>query len=98
MDKYHTIRQVGERTRLRNHDIQRFLEALIAVWSDELANGGRIEIENFLVLEVQTIKRQGNLGTLLNNGRPVQIPRTRRELKVRPSKHLRARIKQTARK
>ena len=98
MDKYRTIQQIGDRTRMRNHDVQRVLEALIAVWSDELANGGRIEIENFLVLEVQTIERHGNLGMLLNDGRPVRIPRTRHELKVRPSKHLRARIRQATRK
>ena len=95
MDRGETIQQIGDRTRMRSHDIQRVLEALIAVWSDELASGGRIEIQNFLVLEVKTVKRQGNLGVLMSGGRPVRIPRVRRELKVRPSKSLRARIKQT---
>jgi len=33
------------------------LEALIDVWSEELASGVRIELENFLVLEVQPIDR-----------------------------------------
>jgi len=99
VDKYRTIQQIGDRTRMRSHDVQRVLEALIAIWSDELANGGRIEIENFLVLEIQEIRRQGNLGTLLNSqGQPVRIPRTRRELRVRPSKHLRMRMKQLAKK
>ena len=79
---------------MRNHDVQRMIEVLINVWSDELARGGRIEIENFLVLEVKTIKRQGaNLGQLTNQGQLVHIPSTRRELKVRASKRLRTQLK-----
>jgi nucleoid DNA-binding protein len=46
------VSEIGRRTRLRNHNVQRMLEALIDVWTEELASGGRIELENFLVLEV----------------------------------------------
>ena len=41
------------------------LEALIKVWSEELAQNGRIELENFLVLEVKRIDRGEQAGTLL---------------------------------
>jgi len=93
MAKQETIRAIGERTRLRSHDVQRMMEALIDIWFDELAAGGRIEIENFLVLEIKTIHRDpNNVGTLIVNGRSVHIPSTRRELTARASKHLRARL------
>ena len=46
-DKNKTIAEVGRRTRLRNHDVQKMLEALIEVWSEELEREGRIEVENF---------------------------------------------------
>ena len=37
LDKNKTIAEVGRRTRLRNYDVQKMLEALIEVWSEELA-------------------------------------------------------------
>ena len=46
LDKNKTIAEVGRRTRLRNHDVQKMLEALIDVWSEELTSGGRIELGN----------------------------------------------------
>ncbi len=54
-DENKIIAEIGCRTRLRNHDVQIMLEALIEVWSDELAQEGHIEVENFLVLEVKHI-------------------------------------------
>jgi len=96
MNKYSTIRAVGQQLRMRNHEVQQVLEAVISLWSEELAHGGRIEIENFLVLEVKTIQRTAdNLGTLMANGKRVVIPSKRQEIKVRPSKKLRARLKNT---
>ncbi len=38
LDKNKTIAEVGRRTRLRNHDVQKMLEALIEVWSEELGS------------------------------------------------------------
>jgi nucleoid DNA-binding protein len=46
------VSEIGRRTRLHNHGVQRMLETLIEVWSEELVSGGRIELQNFLVLEV----------------------------------------------
>ena len=79
---------------MRNADVQRVLEALIDVWFDELARGGKIEIQNFLVLETKTVRRSaGRLGELLTpQGKPVRIPPTHREVKLRASKALRQRL------
>lgn len=54
------VREIGKRTRLSNREVDRVIGTLVAVWTDELVAGGRIEIEHFLVLDVQTIDRTGN--------------------------------------
>jgi nucleoid DNA-binding protein len=82
------VSEIGRRTRLRNHDVQRMLEALTEVWSEELASGGRIELENFLVLEVQRIDRGERRG-MLSTGEPRRVIH---RLVVRPSKSLRKRL------
>jgi hypothetical protein len=69
------------------------LEALIEVWSEELAQAGRIELENFLVLEVKSIDRGEQAGTLLIGGKLRRAPRVIRRLTVRPSKSLKGRLK-----
>ena len=93
LDKNKTIAEVGRRTRLRNHDVQKMLEALVEVWSDELANGGRIELENFLVLEVKQVDRGEQAGALLVGGKLRRAPRVIRRLTVRPSKFLKDQLR-----
>lgn len=93
LDKNKTIAEVGRRTRLRNHDVQKMLEALVEVWSEQLAQAGRIELENFLVLEVKRIDRGERTGTLLVGGKLRRAPRVIRQLVVRPSKRLRTLLK-----
>ncbi len=88
LTKNKMVSEMGRRTRLRNHDVQRMLEALIEVWTEELASGGRIELENFLVLEVQRIDRGERRG-MLSTGQPRQVIH---RLVVRPSKRLKARL------
>lgn len=88
LTKNKMVSEIGRRTRLRNHDVQRVLEALIDVWSDELASGGRIELENFLVLEVQRIDRGERRG-MLSTGEPRRVIQ---RLVVRPSKRLKQRL------
>lgn len=66
LTKNKMIREIGRRTRLKNREVQVMLEALIEVWTEELVAGGKIELENFLVLEAQTIDRGENTGTLTN--------------------------------
>lgn len=58
MNKKTTVREVGRRTRLRNGDVQRVLETMIQIWTEEVANGGRVEIEGFLVMEKGTDYRR----------------------------------------
>ncbi len=93
MNKRSTIVEVGRRTRMRNYEVQRLFETLVEVWSEALAHGEKIEIENFLILELHTITRHGRLGTLLKGDREIKIPARRREVRVRLSKHLKAAIR-----
>jgi hypothetical protein len=61
------------------------LETLVEVWTEELVSGGRVEIEHFLVIDVQTIERAGN--HLLPKRRFRQIT-----VRARASKALRVRL------
>lgn len=88
LTKKKMIREIGRRTRLKNRDVQMMLEALIDVWTEELVSGGRIELENFFVLETQTIDRGENAGTLKGG----DAPRTIRRVTVRISKKLKSRF------
>ncbi len=94
MNKRDTIAAIGQKTRLRNHDIQKVVETLLEVWSEELATGGRIEIQNFLVFETSVQQRNGELGTLTSGGRVLNVPTKRTQLRVRASKYLRARLRE----
>ena len=69
------VREIGRRTRLKNRDVQLMLETLIDVCTEELVAGGRIELENFLVLETQTIDRSENAGTLKGGDAPRYVQR-----------------------
>lgn len=93
LTKNKMVREIGRRTRLKNGDVQIMLEALVEVWTDELVNGGRIELENFLVLEVVEIDRGIKAGTLWSKSRPKAAPRFVYKLLVRTSKALRAKLK-----
>ena len=88
LTKNKMVGEIGRCTRLHNHDVQRMLEALIDVWTEELASGGRIELQNFLVLEVQRIDRGERRG-MLSTGEPRRVVH---RLVVRPSKKLKMRI------
>lgn len=88
LTKNKMIREIGQRTRLKNREVQVMLEALIDVWTEELVAGGRIELENLFVLEVQTIDRGENAGTL----RETDAPRMIRRVTMRLSKKLRGKL------
>ncbi len=88
LTKNKMVSEIGRRSRLRNHDVQQVIEALIQVWTEELTSGGRIELENFLVLEVQRIDRGERRG-MLSSDEPRRVIH---RLIVRPSKELKARI------
>ena len=88
LNKKKMVREIGRRTRLKNRDVQLMLETLIDVWTEELVAGGRIELENFFVLETQTIDRGEQRGTLTSG----EAPRIIRRVVVRSSKRLKAKL------
>jgi nucleoid DNA-binding protein len=57
LTKQRLAREVGRRTRLSNKAADSALEAVIAIISEQLAAGGRVEIANFLTLTVKAHKR-----------------------------------------
>ena len=75
LTKNKMIRAIGQRTRLKNREVQVMLEALVEVWTEELIIGGRIELENLFVLEAQTIDRGENAGALNGSDAPRMIQR-----------------------
>jgi nucleoid DNA-binding protein len=88
LTKNKMIREIGRRTRLKNRAVQVMLEALIEVWTEELASGGRIELENLFVLETQWIDRGEQHGTLASGDAPRYI----RRVTLRVSKRLKQRL------
>jgi nucleoid DNA-binding protein len=86
------VREIGRRTRLKNRDIQMMLEALVEIWTEELVSGGRIEVENFMVFETQTIDRGSQPGELRNGVTASPAPRIIRRLVIRVSKRLRRQL------
>jgi len=83
LNKKTMVREIGRRTRLSNHDVERVIETLVEVWTEELVSGGRIEIEHFMVLEMQLVKR--------HSANPF-LRRTFRQVKLRASKALREKL------
>jgi len=84
LTKKKMISEIGRRTRLKNRDVQAMLEALVEVWTEELISGGRIELENFFVLEIQTIDR-GEMTGILKGG---IAPRIIRRVSLKVSKRV----------
>lgn len=88
LNKNKIVREIGRRTRLKNRDVQLVLETLIDVWTEELVADGKIELENFIVLETRIIDRGEQSGTLTSG----EAPRLIRRIVMRVSKHLKRRI------
>jgi nucleoid DNA-binding protein len=93
LTKQQIVRTVGRQTGLRDADVSEVIESLINLLAAQLAAGGRIELQNFLVLEVQTRTRLPPH----TGGRTLgALPVTYHYLKVRPSRKLRASLKNMA--
>lgn len=92
LTKNKMVSEIGRRTRLKNHDVQVMLETLIDVWMEELVSGGRIELENFLVLETQIIDRGKTAGMLKSGISMVQSPQYIRKVIIRSSKKLKGKL------
>jgi len=56
LNKQKTVQKIGQRTRLNSSDVQAILEALVEVWTEELMSGGRVELENFFVIEAKVLE------------------------------------------
>lgn len=48
------VREIGRRTRMKNRDVQVVIETLVDVWTEEILDGGRIELEGFLAIRVKS--------------------------------------------
>lgn len=91
LTKKKMVREIGRRTRLTNREVKEVVETLIDVWTETLVAGERIEIQNFIVLEVKEVER--NNTSYLNSN----IPQTRgifRLIVLRSSKRLRSLLRQ----
>ena len=77
LNKKMMVREIGRRTRLSNRDVERVIETLVEVWTEELVSGGRIEIEHFIVLEIQLVERYRNNSFLRTNFRQVKLRASR---------------------
>ena len=99
LTKQQLARLIGRRTRLSNRITSEMLDALIAILSDQLAAGGRIEIANFLTLDVQARTRLVNSHEARDNERLFDpLIETFFLLKCRPGKQLRYRLRSLARR
>lgn len=93
LTKHKMVREIGRRTRLKDRDVQLMLEAVIDVWTEELLSGGRIELENFIVLETRIINRGSKLGILKSfTGDEIPVPQSIRRVILRISKYLRYKL------
>ena len=89
LNKNKMVREIGRRTRLKNREVQLVLETLVDVWTEEMVAGGKIELENFIVLETQIIDRGEQRGMLTSG----EAPRIIRRVSLRVSKRLRGLLK-----
>jgi len=99
LTKQQLARRIGQRTRLSNRVTAQVVDALIVILSDQLAAGGRIEIANFLTLDIQPHTRLVKRSEESDNEH-LFTPLTEIffVLKVRPGKQLRQHLRTLARR
>jgi nucleoid DNA-binding protein len=91
MNKQQTVRGIAQKTGLTYAQAEVAVEALIEIWGDELAAGGKIAIEHFLSLEYKAVERE-NTGQLhCYDGQTVIPPKVQYRLSATPSSELRMR-------
>ncbi len=90
LTKQRLAREVGRRTRLTNRQAESALEAAITVISEHLADGGRVELTNFLTMEVKPRTRLASGNAFWHTSSPSNAdPMTIYVLRCRPGKRLR---------
>ncbi len=91
LTKHKMVAEIGRRTRLKNRDVQAVIEALVEVCTEALVSEERIELENFLVIEVRTIDR--NAGAFAESTESeIDKPYRFRQVVIHASKRLRYRL------
>ena len=91
LNKKKMVREIGRRTQIRNRDVQAVIETLIEVWTEELVSGGRIEIENLFVIEVNKIDRGETPDRLRTGGASYSIRRLSLRVSITLKRKLNAR-------
>lgn len=99
LTKQRLVRAIGQRTRQTNHAVETILQALIQIVSDHLAEGGRVELENFITVDVHCGKRLVTERAFWKDSIPSRDQhQSFCTLRCRPGKHLRARLKTLSQK
>ncbi len=57
LTKQRLAREMGRRTRLSNKQAEAAVGAMIAILSEQLSGGGRVELTNFLTLQIEPYTR-----------------------------------------
>lgn len=92
MNKQTTIRAVARKTGRTYFEVQTILEAIIAVWAEELVNKGQISMQDFLTIKVTEIKTHRR-GRLRNHTPDTPMPKTAFRVDTRLSEKLRQRLR-----
>lgn len=91
MNKHTTIRAVAQRTGKTYFEVQVILEALIETWSEALAQGDHIAIQDFLSIRVTEIKTHRR-GKLRHHNPNTPIRKVAYRVNVRMSQKLREQL------
>ncbi len=83
------VSDIARRTQLPMTEVHSVLECLLEIWTDELRSGGRIELENFFVLDTYVRGRSDAKSVTPNELSISSKNDKRRRLTLRTSKQLR---------
>ena len=78
LNKRRMVQLIHYRTHLTHKQVTEVIEALIDVVSQEIAAEGRVELENFVTLDVKTVTRRGLYGSALTTYKAVRCRPGRR--------------------
>ncbi len=96
MNKQTTIRTAARKTGRTYFEVQTILEAILAVWAEELVNKGQISMQDFLTIKVTEIKTHRR-GRLRNHTPDTPMPQTAFRVDTRLSEKLRQRLRASRR-
>ncbi|MEP7287915.1 MAG: HU family DNA-binding protein [Chloroflexota bacterium] len=85
LTKRRMVQLIHYRTRLTHKQVTNVLEAFIELVSQEIATEGRVELENFLTLDVKTVKHRSPYGSAVIAYKAVRC---------RPGRRLRAMLRE----